>query len=71
MTTKNNSNKAKMKGIFESLMERVITGSLTIREAAIMLHKAGWTNFIDIDATKELLKLESVKRPSVLVNRNK
>ena len=54
-------NRKSMKGIFESFRERVITGSLTIREAAIMLHKAGWTNFIDIDATRELLKLDSVK----------
>jgi len=60
-----------MKGIFESLRERVITGSLTIREAAIMLHKAGWTNFIDVDATKKLLKIENVKRPSTLMNRAK
>lgn len=60
-----------MKGIFESLRERVITGSLTIREAAIMLHKTGWINFIDVDATKELLKLESVKRPSFLMNKTK
>ena len=31
---------------------------MTIREAAIALHKAGWTNFIDVGATKSLLKIQ-------------
>ena len=41
--------------ILESLEEKVESGKITIREAAIELHKAGWTNYIDIDTTKELL----------------
>lgn len=46
-----------MKNILESLGEKVENGSMTIREAAIALHKAGWTNFIDTDLTKRLLRL--------------
>lgn len=46
-----------MKNIFESLKEKVENGSITLEEAAIELHKAGWTNFIDIDRTKKLLNL--------------
>lgn len=44
-----------VKNILNSLEEKVESGKITIREAAIELHKAGWTNFIDIDATKKLL----------------
>ncbi|WP_195531828.1 hypothetical protein [Bacteroides finegoldii] len=58
-----------MKSILESLREKVIIGSLTIREAAIVLHKSGWINFIDVDATQKLLKLESAKRPTFLMNK--
>lgn len=47
-----------MKCIFESLREKVENGSITIREAAIALHRAGWTNFIDIGVTKSLLKIQ-------------
>jgi len=36
-----------MRSILESLRDKVENGSITIREAAIALHKAGWTNFID------------------------
>ena len=46
-----------MKCILESLREKVENEEMTIREAAIELHKAGWTNIIDIDATQELLQL--------------
>lgn len=47
----------RVKTIFESVGEKVESGKITIREAAIILHKAGWTNYIDIDTTKELLNL--------------
>lgn len=43
--------------ILESLEEKVENGEITIREAAIKLHKAGWTNFIDEDKTKRLLNM--------------
>ena len=46
-----------IKNILESLKEDVKKGKISVREAAVELHKAGWTNFIDIDATKSLLKL--------------
>ena len=47
----------RVKTILVSLEEEVESGKITIREAAIELHKAGWTNFIDIDVTKRLLSL--------------
>lgn len=47
----------KIKNILDSLKEKVETGKITLEEAAIELHEAGWTNFIDIKATKRLLKL--------------
>lgn len=46
-----------VKIILESLKEDVVSGKISVREAAAELHKAGWTNFIDIDATRKLLKL--------------
>lgn len=46
-----------VKTILESLKEDVENGKISIREAAVELHKAGWTNFIDIDATRELLEI--------------
>lgn len=45
-----------VKTILESLKEDVENGKISIREAAVELHKAGWTNFIDIDVTRKLLK---------------
>lgn len=46
-----------IKNILESLREKVESGKITLSEAAVELHKAGWTNFIDMEATKRLLKL--------------
>lgn len=46
-----------MKTILQSLKEKVEGGNITLREAAIRLHKAGWTNFIDEETTRRLLKL--------------
>ena len=43
-------NDYKIKNILESLKEEVENGKVSLREAAVELHKAGWTNFIDIDA---------------------
>ena len=44
-----------MRSILESLRDKVENGSITIREAALALHKAGWTNFIDIIASNAFL----------------
>lgn len=46
-----------MRTILQSLKENVEGGKMTLREAAIRLHEAGWTNFIDEETTKRLLKL--------------
>lgn len=51
-------NELNVKTIIESLKEEVENGKISLREAAVELHKAGWTNFIDIDATRVLLKLQ-------------
>ena len=47
-------NDYKIKNILESLKEEVENGKVSLREAAVELHKAGWTNFIAIDATRNL-----------------
>lgn len=47
-----------IKNILESLREKIESGKITLSEAAVELHKAGWTNFIDIEATKRLLNYE-------------
>ncbi len=47
----------RIKNILNSLEEKNESGNITIREAAIELHKAGWINYIDIDTTKKLLGL--------------
>ena len=46
-----------MRIILQSLKENVEGGKMTLREAAIRLHEAGWTNFIDEETTRRLLKL--------------
>lgn len=46
-----------MKTILQSLKEKVEGGKMTLREAAIRLHEAGWINFIDEETTRRLLKL--------------
>lgn len=47
----------RIKNILNSLEEKIESGNITIREAAIELHKAGLINYIDIDTTKKLLGL--------------
>jgi hypothetical protein len=47
----------RIKNILNSLEEKIESGNITIREATIELHKAGWINYIDIDTTKKLLGL--------------
>ena len=46
-----------MKTILQSLKEKVEGGNITLGEAAIRLHEAGWTSFIDEETTRRLLKL--------------
>lgn len=50
-------NELNVKTIIESLKEDVENGKISVRKAAVRLHEAGWTNFIDIDRTRSLLKL--------------
>lgn len=57
-----------LKNIHESLKEKIENGEITIREAALALHEAGWTNFIDIEKTKKLLKIQ---QPDKVHNNNK
>ena len=46
-----------MNNILTSLKEKVLRGEITIKEAARRLHKAGWTNFVDVTTTKILLNI--------------
>nr|DAG34396.1 MAG TPA: hypothetical protein [Caudoviricetes sp.] len=46
-----------MRNILQSLKEKVDGGKITLREAAIKLHESGWTNFVDEETTRRLLKL--------------
>lgn len=46
-----------MRTILQSLKEYVEGGKMTLREAAIRFYEEGWTNFIDEETTKRLLKL--------------
>ena len=43
--------------ILESLKADVDAGKITLHDAAIELCKAGWLNFVDIESTRELLRL--------------
>lgn len=40
-----------------SLRKKVEAGMMTIREAAVELHRAGWTPYIDEKWAKEIMKL--------------
>ncbi len=44
-------------GILESLRDDVQSGTLSIRQAAEELYKAGWSNFIDEKKARRLLHL--------------
>lgn len=48
----------KIKNILESLRDDVLSGEITIKEAATKLCKAGWSNFVDEERTKKLLNLK-------------
>lgn len=43
--------------ITESLAAGVKSGEITLHEAAVELHRAGWTNYVDEERTKRLLSL--------------
>ena len=47
----------KIKNIIDSLRDDVISGKMTLKEAAKELYESGWTNSIDVDATRRLLQL--------------
>ena len=58
-TTPNNGGyeMIKIKNILESLRDSVLSGEITLYEAAEELNKSGWTNFIDEEKARRLLKL--------------
>jgi hypothetical protein len=43
--------------ILDSYHDDVITGVITIEQAAKELCAAGWTNYIDVETTKRLLNI--------------
>ena len=44
--------------ITDSLRADVLSGKITIEDAALELHRAGWSTYIDVEKTRRLLKLE-------------
>ena len=46
-----------IKNIFDSLRDDVLSGKITLHEAAEELHESVCTNVIDEDAARRLLKL--------------
>ena len=46
-----------IKNILDSLHDDVLPGKITLHEAAEQLHGSGWTNFIDEDVARRLLRL--------------
>ena len=55
--TERSRHHASIKNILDSLRDDVLSGKITLHEAAEELHENGWTNFIDEDAARRLLKL--------------
>lgn len=54
-----------IKNILDSLRVDVLAGRLTLREAAVELCRAGWTNFIDEETALRLLRLNDADRPAL------
>lgn len=44
--------------IIDSLRADVLSGKITIYDAAVELHQAGWSTYIDVEKTRRLLELE-------------
>lgn len=54
-----------IKNILDSLRVDVLAGRLTLREAADELCHAGWTNFVDEETGRRLLRLNDADRPAL------
>ena len=54
-----------IKNILDSLRVDVLAGRLTLREAAVELCRAGWTNFGDEETARRLLRLNDADRPAL------
>ena len=39
--------------IHESLARKIKSGEMTLEDAALELHVAGWTNFVDLEYARE------------------
>lgn len=46
-----------IKSILDSLREDVQSGTISLSQAAEELYRAGWSNYIDEDTSRRLLKL--------------
>ena len=51
--------------ILDSLRREIDAGTMTIEQAARELCRAGWTNFVDIEETRELLNRNEAKREMI------
>lgn len=54
-----------IKNIMDSLRDDVLAGRLTLYEAAVELCRAGWSNFVDVETTRRLLRLNDADRPAL------
>lgn len=54
-----------IKNILDSLRVDVSAGRLTLHEAAVELCRAGWTNFVDEETARRLLRLNDADRPAL------
>jgi hypothetical protein len=54
-----------IKNILDSLRVDVLAGRLTLHEAAVELCHAGWTNFVDEETARRLLRLNDADRPAL------
>lgn len=54
-----------IKNILDSLRVDVLAGRLTLREAAVELCRAGWSNFVDEETARRMLRLNDADRPAL------
>ena len=54
-----------IKNILDSLRADVLAGHLTLCEAAAELQHSGWSNFVDVENARRLLRLDDADRPAL------
>lgn len=54
-----------IKNILDSLRVDVLASRLALREVAVELCHAGWSNFVDEETARRLLRLNDADRPTL------